>query len=46
MRKEMYEEMKAQLAMNMQMIQETNTSFKERVNKFLENFSYESKKVY
>ena len=32
MRKEMYEEMKAQLAINQQMILETNMSFKERVH--------------
>ena len=29
----MYEELKAQLQMNQQIIQEANTSFKERVNK-------------
>jgi len=34
MRKEMYEELKAQLQMNQQIIQEANTSFKERVNKY------------
>jgi hypothetical protein len=31
MKKEMYEEMMAQLAINQQMIQETNMGFKERV---------------
>lgn len=37
MKKQMYEEMKAQMQMNQQLLQETNTSFKERVYFFLKH---------
>lgn len=34
MKKQMYDELKAQMQMNQKLLQETNTSFKERVNEF------------